>query len=85
MAREKLTSVEAAIYAATWAKAYDEGRRDPSYYEEGREEFELDAAAAAAETATYAVERFRACGRRVREGYAGTSVNAMYLAARRVK
>lgn len=81
-----MTRVEEAIYAATFAAEYDRLRRDPPdrvFHVEGAwGEWELEQAAAAVELATYAVERFRECAARVREGFAGTSALRMYRQAR---
>jgi GAF domain-containing protein len=85
-----MTPGERAIYAATYALAYDRAIQNPpdrvtrpDAPADAWEEWETDHAVSAAEQAAHAVAKFRLLARPIRDGYGATSeVARMYRTAR---
>ncbi len=87
---KRLNAVERTIYGATFARALADGLKDPPADAllpgNGGGAWGAWEAARAAEAATaagFAVEHFRSASKTLRSGWSGTSVYALYLAARR--
>lgn len=79
-----MTPTEQAIYAAVFARLYDETRSPPEDLasEDEVDAFELDVTVRAIQGAAYAVELFREAEGLVRESYGRDSAGRLYREAR---